>query len=70
MATKKIGVLFGMEDTFPWALINEINERARTGGEAIEASAVKTGALRQDVLPPTTSSSTGSATRSPSTGRS
>ena len=51
MATKKIGVLFGMEDTFPWALINEINERARTGGEAIEASAVKTGALRQDVLP-------------------
>ena len=22
---KKIGVLFGMEDTFPWALMNEIN---------------------------------------------
>ena len=51
MAPKKIGVLFGMEDTFPWALIGEINERARARGEAIEASAVKVGALRQDVLP-------------------
>jgi hypothetical protein len=27
MAKKKIGVLFGMEDTFPWALINTINHR-------------------------------------------
>ena len=51
MTTKKIGVLFGMEDTFPWALISEINERARAGGEAIEASALKTGAVRQDVFP-------------------
>ena len=25
---KRIGVLFGMEDTFPWALINEINALA------------------------------------------
>jgi hypothetical protein len=25
MATKKIGLLFGMEDTFPWALIQAIN---------------------------------------------
>ncbi len=48
MATKKIGVLFGMEDTFPWALIQEINERARASGEVIEASPVKIGALRQD----------------------
>jgi glutathione synthase/RimK-type ligase-like ATP-grasp enzyme len=48
MSTKKIGVLFGMEDTFPWALIQEINERARASGEAIEASPVKIGALRQD----------------------
>src|ERR1700753_449486 len=37
MAKKRIGLLFGMEDTFPWALINSIN--ARSGGE-IEASAV------------------------------
>jgi glutathione synthase/RimK-type ligase-like ATP-grasp enzyme len=51
MATKKIGILFGMEDTFPWALIDEINNRARASGEAIEASAVKIGALRQDVPP-------------------
>ncbi|MBI2212713.1 MAG: hypothetical protein HYU52_03630 [Acidobacteria bacterium] len=28
MATKKIAVLFGMEDTFPWALMNEIRERS------------------------------------------
>ena len=28
MANKRIGVLFGMEDTFPWALMNEINELA------------------------------------------
>jgi hypothetical protein len=52
MATKRIGVLFGMEDTFPWALIDEINARARAAGEGIEASAVKIGALRQDVPPP------------------
>ncbi len=29
MATKKIAVLFGMEDTFPWALMNEIRERSK-----------------------------------------
>lgn len=52
MATKRIGVLFGMEDTFPWALIDEINARSRAAGEAIEASAVKIGALRQDTPPP------------------
>jgi glutathione synthase/RimK-type ligase-like ATP-grasp enzyme len=34
---KKIGLLFGMEDTFPWALINEINAR---GGEEVGASPV------------------------------
>src|SRR5579863_226498 len=25
-ASKKIGVLFGMEDTFPWALMNAVNQ--------------------------------------------
>ncbi len=48
MSKKKIGVLFGMEDTFPWALIREINEKARASGEDIEAAAVKISALRQD----------------------
>ena len=23
---KKVGILFGMEDTFPWAVIEKINE--------------------------------------------
>ena len=48
MPVKRIGVLSGMEDSFPWALIQEINERARASGEAIEASPVKIGAVRQD----------------------
>ena len=26
MSVKKIGLLFGMEDTFPWALIKAINQ--------------------------------------------
>src|SRR5690349_7421692 len=34
MRKKKIGLLFGMEDTFPWALINAVNER---GGGDVEA---------------------------------
>ena len=38
MAKKKIGVLFGMEDTFPWALINTINSR---GGDDVEAAPVR-----------------------------
>ena len=48
MAKKKIGLLFGMEDTFPWALLAEINARAEKSGEAIEAVPVKIGAIRQD----------------------
>lgn len=40
-----------MEDTFPWALIDAINDRAQTAGEAIEASPVSIGALRQDIPP-------------------
>ncbi len=49
MSKKRIGILFGMEDTFPWALIDAINDRARERNEAIEASDVKVGALRQDL---------------------
>jgi len=39
----KIGILFGMEDTFPWALIRNINERSEPGieAEAVELSCVK-----------------------------
>src|SRR5204863_694370 len=48
MTTKKIGVLFGQEDTFPWAVMNEINVRAQASGEAIEGVPVKIGALSQD----------------------
>ena len=36
MASKKIGVLFGMEDTFPWALMNAITTKAQAKGEDIE----------------------------------
>ena len=32
MRKKKIGILFGQEDTFPWALINAINERGDVMG--------------------------------------
>lgn len=42
MSKKKIGLLFGMEDTFPWALIEEINKR---GGEA-EAGLVQLSYLK------------------------
>lgn len=43
MAKKKIGLLFGMEDTFPWALINSINTKAEDDVEAVpvEISYVK-----------------------------
>ena len=45
MRKKKIGVLFGMEDTFPWALIKAINERA---GDKAEASPVEISYLKDD----------------------
>src|SRR5687768_10581179 len=45
MRKKKIGLLFGMEDSFPWALINAINER---GGDKVEASAVEISYLKDD----------------------
>ena len=37
-SNKRIGVLFGMEDTFPWALMNEINTRAAKNGDASSAA--------------------------------
>ncbi|HET7706184.1 MAG TPA: hypothetical protein VFM36_08870 [Thermoanaerobaculia bacterium] len=45
MSKKRIGLLFGMEDTFPWALLNAINER---GGDSVEASAVEISWLKDD----------------------
>ena len=47
-ATKRIGVLFGMEDTFPWALMKEINELAKKNGDAIECGPVKISHLTQE----------------------
>src|SRR5690606_4583146 len=41
---KKIGILFGMEDTFPWAFIDKVNELGK--GEYI-AEAVKIDKLEQ-----------------------
>ncbi len=48
MAKKRIGVLFGMEDTFPWALMNEINTLAARRGEPVEAGPVKVSFLHQE----------------------
>ncbi|MCE7958837.1 MAG: hypothetical protein DYH06_13030 [Acidobacteria bacterium ACB2] len=48
MATKRIGILFGMEDTFPWALMNEINARAEKNGEDVQAAPVKIGHISQE----------------------
>jgi hypothetical protein len=45
MSKKKIGLMFGMEDTFPWALIEEINRR---GGDQVEASHVQISYLKDD----------------------
>lgn len=45
MRKKKIGILFGQEDTFPWALINAINAR---GGEDVEAGIVEVSYLKDD----------------------
>jgi hypothetical protein len=36
---KKIGILFGQENSFPWAFIDRVNQR--TGGKEIVAEAVK-----------------------------
>jgi glutathione synthase/RimK-type ligase-like ATP-grasp enzyme len=45
---KKIGVLFGMENSFPGALVEHINARAIDG---IQAEFVQTGAVHMDRLP-------------------
>ena len=45
MRKKRIGLMFGMEDTFPWALINAINER---GGDSVEATALEISFLKDD----------------------
>jgi len=45
MSKKRIGILFGMEDTFPWALIDAINSR---GGDQIEAGPVEISYLKDD----------------------
>ena len=45
MRKKKVGILFGMEDTFPWALIQAINER---GGERVEAAPCEISYLKDD----------------------
>ncbi len=45
MTKKRIGLLFGMEDTFPWALIEAINAR---GGDRVEASAAEISYLKDD----------------------
>jgi hypothetical protein len=45
MRKKRIGMLFGMEDTFPWALINAINTR---GGERVEGMPVEISYIKDD----------------------
>src|ERR1039458_2708928 len=58
MANKKIGILFGMEDTFPPALVEKINSMKTAG---VTAEFVKIGGIRMDepqkydVIPYTTS---------------
>jgi glutathione synthase/RimK-type ligase-like ATP-grasp enzyme len=46
--TKKIGILFGQEDSFPWALMNEINTQAKANGDDIEAVPVEISHLTQE----------------------
>jgi len=45
MRKKRIGILFGMEDTFPWALINAINAR---GGDQVEGAPAEITAVKDD----------------------
>src|SRR6266704_1594957 len=45
MRKKRIGLLFGMEDTFPWALINAINAR---GGDRVLAVPVELSYVKDD----------------------
>lgn len=45
MRKKRIGIIFGMEDTFPWALIDAINAR---GGDDVEAMVAEISYLKDD----------------------
>ncbi|HLJ72933.1 MAG TPA: hypothetical protein VKU62_00005, partial [Thermoanaerobaculia bacterium] len=45
MRKKRVGLIFGMEDTFPWALIDAINAK---GGDRVEAMAVEISYLKDD----------------------
>jgi hypothetical protein len=45
MRKKRIALLFGMEDTFPWALIDAINSR---GGDQVEAMPAEISYLKDD----------------------
>jgi len=49
MRKRQIGLLFGMEDTFPWALVNAINAR---GGDRVEAKSVEISYLKDDGIFP------------------
>ena len=41
---KKVGILFGMEDTFPWAFIDRVNQ---LGNGEVVAEAVQINELNQ-----------------------
>lgn len=50
---KKIGILFGQENTFPWAFIDRVNSKAVDGiiAEPVRIDKVKQGeALGYDVI--------------------
>lgn len=44
--TKKVGILFGQEDTFPWAFIDKVNE---LGGGKVVAEPVKIDKVQQGI---------------------
>ena len=45
MRKRRIGLIFGMEDTFPWALIDAINQK---GGEHVEAMPAEISFVKDD----------------------
>ena len=49
MRKKRIGILFGMENTFPWALIDAVNKR---GGDQVEAGPCEISYLKDDGIFP------------------
>jgi glutathione synthase/RimK-type ligase-like ATP-grasp enzyme len=44
---KKIGILFGQENTFPWAFIDRVNQKAKEQGLAIVAEKVTVDMVEQ-----------------------